>query len=299
MRILVTGKNGQLGKSIQSIVNTQCGIDYIPPGSEFVFVGREELDFTDNQAIIRFFDEMEVDFIVNCAAYTAVDKAEQETTLANQINHLAVKQLAKIAHDQNVGLIHISTDYVFDGSSSQQYSETSLTNPINNYGKTKLAGEQAIQEIMPTNAIILRTSWVYSEYGHNFVETMLRIGKEQDELKVVSDQIGMPTYAADLAKVILAIITNKSYQNKECSTEIFHYSNQGSISWFEFAKEIFNIAQMNCNVSPVTTAQYPTLAKRPKNSTMSNDKIKSYYQIDSVPWKESLGKFIQNYNDRA
>jgi len=299
MRILVTGKNGQLGKSIQSIVNTQCGIDYIPPGSEFFFVGREELDFTDNQAIIRFFDEMEVDFIVNCAAYTAVDKAEQETTLANQINHLAVKQLAKIAQDQNTGLIHISTDYVFDGLSSQQYSETSPTNPINNYGKTKLAGEQAIQEIMPTNAIILRTSWVYSEYGHNFVKTMLRIGKEQDELKIVSDQIGMPTYAADLAKVILAIITSESYQNKECSTEIFHYSNQGSISWFEFGKEIFNIAQMNCNVSPVTTAQYPTLAKRPKNSTMSSDKIKSYYQIDSVPWKESLGKFIQNYNDRA
>ena len=197
MRILVTGKNGQLGKSIHKLVTN------IEQTDDFVFVGREELDLSNENNIARYFENNVFDTIINCAAYTAVDKAEKEVVLANQINHLVVSQLAQIAKNQQAKLIHISTDYVFDGESDKPYIETDETNPINVYGKTKLAGEKALQRIMSTDAIIIRTSWVYSEYGNNFVKTMLRLGKERDELNVVSDQIGSPTYATDLANAIL------------------------------------------------------------------------------------------------
>jgi dTDP-4-dehydrorhamnose reductase len=216
MRILVTGKNGQLGRSIYKIVNTDTKIDNNQSSNEFIFVGREELDLSSKSSISHYFDYHDkFDIIINCAAYTQVDKAEQEVELANQINHLAVKQLANIANEQKAKLIHISTDYVFDGESNKSYTETDETNPINVYGKTKLAGEKALQAVMPMNALIIRTSWVYSEYGNNFVNTMLRLGKERDELNVVSDQIGSPTYANDLAVAILEIIDNKDYQDKK------------------------------------------------------------------------------------
>ena len=225
MRILVTGKNGQLGKSLHKLVSEK------KYDNEFFFVGRRELDLSSQSNINHYFDNNnKFDVIVNCAAYTTVDKAEEEQTLTNQVNHLAVKQLAEITKEQKAKLIHISTDYVFDGESSKPYIETDAVNPINVYGKTKLAGEKALQEVMPTNAIIIRTSWVYSEFGNNFVKTMLKLGKERDELNVVSDQIGSPTYAIDLAEAILKIVHNKNYQNKEQPTEIYHYSNTGEIS---------------------------------------------------------------------
>ena len=294
MRILVTGKNGQLGRSIQKIVGTDTKIDNNQSSNDFIFVGREELDLSSEGNISHYFSNNDkFDIIINCAAYTAVDKAEQEVELANQINHLAVKQLASIANEQQAKLIHISTDYVFDGESNKPYIETDTTNPINVYGKTKLAGEQALKEIMPTDATIIRASWVYSEFGNNFVKTMLRLGKERDELNIVSDQIGSPTYATDLASVILEIIKNKKFREMDQTTQIYHYSNEGEISWHEFTQEIFKIAKIDCKVSPITTQQYPTPAKRPGNTLMNKDKIVGIFSLDTPDWKESLNTCIR------
>ncbi len=287
MRILVTGKNGQLGKSIHKLVaNTEQTDD-------FVFVGREELDLNSESNISHYFDSgNKFDIIINCAAYTAVDKAEEEQDQANQVNHLAVKQLVQIAKNQQAKLIHISTDYVFDGENNKPYTETDATNPINIYGKTKLAGEKVLKKIMPTDAIIIRTSWVYSEYGNNFVKTMLRLGKQRNELTVVNDQIGSPTYATDLANAILKILNNEDFKTKGQSTEIYHYSNEGEISWCEFAKEIFKIAKIDCKVNPIATEQYPTPAKRPKNTLMNKDKIAKTFSVNIPDWKESLNTCI-------
>ena len=282
MRILIAGKNGQLGKSIHKLVaNTE-------QTNDFVFVGREELDLSGADNIISYFNQNNFDIIVNCAAHTAVDKAEEEAVLANQINHLAVEQLAQIAKTQQAKLIHVSTDYVFDGESDKPYAETDETNPINVYGKTKLAGEKALQEIMPTNAIIIRTSWVYSEYGNNFVKTMQRLGKQRDELSVVSDQMGSPTYATDLANAILDTVQNKAFKEAGQGTQVYHYSNVGEISWYEFAKEILKIAKIECKVNPINTEQYPTPAKRPKNTLMNKDKIVETFSVNIADWKESL-----------
>jgi dTDP-4-dehydrorhamnose reductase len=282
MKILVTGKNGQLGKSIHKIVTNNEHAD------EFVFVGREELDLSSTDSITSYFNHNNFDIIINCAAHTAVDKAEEEAVLANQINHLAVTQLAQIAKMQQAKLIHISTDYVFDGEGDKPYTETDETNPINIYGKTKLAGEQALKDIMPTDAIIIRTSWVYSEYGNNFVKTMLRLGQERDELNIVSDQIGSPTYATDLANAILDTMQNKAFKEAGQETQVYHYSNTGEISWYEFAKEIFELVDIQCSASPITTEQYPTPAKRPKNTLMNKDKIAETFSVNIPDWKESL-----------
>jgi dTDP-4-dehydrorhamnose reductase len=295
MRILVTGKNGQLGRSIQKLVNTDTKIDNNQNSNDFIFVGREELDLSSESNISRYFNQNnQFDIIINCAAYTQVDKAEQEVELANQINHLAVKQLANIANKQKARLIHISTDYVFDGESDKLYIETNETNPINVYGKTKLAGEKALQEVMPINAIIIRTSWVYSEYGNNFVSTMLRLGKERDELNVVSDQMGSPTYATDLAGAILEFIKHKEFREVGQTTQIYHYSNEGEISWYEFAKEIFKIARVDFKVNPIKAQQYPMPAKRPRNILMNKDKIVEVFNIKISNWKSSLNTCIIN-----
>jgi len=299
MKILVTGKNGQLGRSIHKLVNTDAKIDNNQYSNDFIFVGRGELDLSSESSIGHYFNNNDkFDIIINCAAYTAVDKAEEEQELANQVNHLAVKQLAGIAKEQKAKLIHTSTDYVFNGESDKPYLETDTANPINVYGETKLAGEQALKEIMPANAIIIRTSWVYSEYGNNFVSTMLRLGKDRDEINVVSDQIGSPTYATDLAEVILKIIGNKEYKNKKQSTEIYHYSNKGKVSWYDFAKEIFKIAGVGCKVNPITTQQYPTPAQRPRNTLMSKDKIIEKFEVEILDWKESLQACIKNIENK-
>jgi dTDP-4-dehydrorhamnose reductase len=288
MRILVTGKNGQLGKSIHKLVTNTEQTD------DFVFVGREELDLSDGNNIAHYFEGNAFDIIINCAAYTAVDKAGEEKDLANQVNHLAVKQLARIAKNQQAKLIHISTDYVFDGESDKPYSETDETNPINVYGRTKLAGEKAIQEFMPIDAIIIRASWVYSEFGNNFVKTMLRLGKEREELNVVSDQIGSPTYATDLANAILDIVKNVAFKGAGHETQVYHYSNEGEISWHEFAKEVFKLKNIHCSVNPIATERYPTPAKRPKNTLMKKDKIAKTFSVNTPDWKESLNICINS-----
>ena len=295
MKILVTGKNGQLGRSIHKLINADTKIDNNQSSNDFIFAGREELNLSSESGISHYFGNNKFDIIINCAAYTAVDKAEEDQELANQVNHLAVKQLAGIAKEQKAKLIHISTDYVFDGESNKPYKETDTTNPINVYGKTKLAGEKALQGIMPTNAIIIRTSWVCSEFGNNFVKTMLKLGQERDEISVVNDQIGSPTYATDLARVILAIVSNKDYQVKEQLTEIYHYSNKGEISWYEFASGIFKIADIDCKVNPIATKQYPTPARRPKNTLMSKSKIKQKFGIKIARWEKSLEFCVNNY----
>jgi len=282
MKILVTGKNGQLGRSIQKFPQNY---DH----HKFTFAGREELDLSSSESISRYFDiHSHFDVIINCAAYTAVDRAEEEEDLANQINHLAVKQLAEFANSQNAKLIHISTDYVFDGKNESLYLESDNPNPINVYGKTKLLGEKAVLEIMSNNAMVIRASWVFSEFGNNFVKTMLKLGSEKNEINVVSDQLGSPTYACDLAKAILHIILNDNFNKKSFPTEIFHFSNLGETSWSDFAKEIFKLANLNCTVTPICTDQYPTPAIRPQNTTLSKEKITSHFRLQIPSWQQSL-----------
>jgi len=281
--ILVTGKNGQLGQSLKALApkNQQY---------QFTFTGRDELDLSDPKKIAAYFEQNTFDLILNCAAYTAVDKAEEQQVLADTINHLAVKQLAEIAQKNDSILIHISTDYVFDGTGHKPYAENAVINPQNIYGATKLKGEQAIQQVA-CDAVIIRTSWVYSEYGNNFVKTMLRLGDERDQLKVIFDQVGTPTYATDLAMSILKIID--SYHNNQTDflqekVSIYHYSNEGVCSWYDFAKAIFQLSNTECAVSPIETKEYPTPAKRPYYSVLNKAKIKRQYQLNIPYWKDSL-----------
>lgn len=290
-RILVTGKNGQLGRSIQSIILNSS------ESANFVFVGRDELDLSDHNMITNYFKDKSFDAIINCAAYTQVDKAEEEQSLANQINHLAVSQLAQITKKLRANLIHVSTDYVFDGENNQPYIESSKTNPINVYGKTKLAGEKVVKEILPTDAIIIRSSWIYSEFGKNFVKSILRLGKDRNEINVVFDQVGTPTYAKDLADTILSILKLlKLKKNKK--TQIYHYSNIGKTSWYEFAKEILKEAQLECKVNPVLSNYNLNLAKRPKNSLMNKSKIIKEFNLNISDFRTSLKSCISILNKR-
>ncbi len=285
-RVLVTGKNGQLGQSIEALIQNY-------PQSDFTFVDRTALDLANSESIECYFNNKTFDVIINCAAYTAVDSAESEPDLANQINHLAVKQLAEIAKQQGAVLIHISTDYVFDGTNHKPYIETDPANPQNVYGHTKLEGEQAMQTINPKGAII-RTSWVYSEFGNNFVKTMLRLGQERDSLNVIFDQIGSPTYATDLAKACLAVIARSN-----SDVAIYHYSNEGVCSWYDFAKAIFEQSDVECAVNPIETKDYPTPAKRPHYSLMNKAKIKQIFGIEIPYWKDSLKVCLQKLQEQA
>lgn len=279
-KILVTGANGQLGRSILKFVPDYNELD-------FTFVTRKELDLSRTESIDDYFRDKEFDVVINCAAYTAVDKAEEEPELANQVNHLAVKQLAQICKKNDISLIHISTDYVFDGQNYKPYIETDDTNPKNIYGKTKLAGERALQEINP-NGIIIRTSWVYSEFGDNFVKTMLRIGKERKSLNVIFDQVGTPTYAGDLAETILNIITHSKFKKQEVRSNVYHYSNEGVASWYDFAIAIFELRNIECEVIAIETKDYPTAAERPQYSLLNKRKIKNNFKLKIPYWKDSL-----------
>ena len=236
--------------------------------------------------------------MVNCAAYTFVDQAEQEKELADQINHLAVRELAEIVKEQKAKLIHISTDYVFNGESKTLYTENDEADPINAYGLTKLNGERAVQEVMANNAVIIRVSWLYSEFGKNFVKTILKAAREGRELRIVSDQIGSPTYASDLAEVVLKLI-DQFYYTKWNKTEIYHYSNEGDISWYVFAKEICKVSGLHCRISPVTTDQYPTSAKRPRHTTMDCRKIVEIMHLPVRNYKDSLQKFLISYEESS
>ena len=277
-----------MGRSFQSILGKKKQIN------NFTFVGRHELDLTNDNNIEKYFDNNHFDVIINCAAYTNVDKAEEETALADQINHLAVLKLSQIASKYKAKLIHISTDYVFDGKSGKPYIEIDKTNPINVYGMTKLKGEEALLKIMPTNAMVIRTSWIYSKYGNNFVNVMLNLGQVKNEINVVNDQIGSPTYADDIANDILKIIDNKNFINTTIPTEIYHYSNLGEVSWYDFAKEIFKIAKLDCKVRPIKTSAYPTPAKRPLNTILNKDKIVKEFEVSLNFWRDSLKKNLTN-----
>jgi dTDP-4-dehydrorhamnose reductase len=286
MKILVIGKDGQLGKSIKKI-STKSG-----KSKNFIFVGRQELNLNNTSKILDYFKDKNFDTIVNCAAYTNVDKAEEEIELSNQINNIAVTELAKIAFAKKIRLIHISTDYVFDGKNHSLYREIDNTNPLNVYGKTKLDGEKAIKKFMPVNGTIIRTSWLYSHYGNNFVQTILQQGLSKKEVFVVNDQIGSPTFANDLAIVILKIINQKNYIVYDDPTNLYHFSNTGDISWYTFTKEIFKIKNINCKVKPVSSLEYPTLAKRPKNSSMDSNKIREKFNLKQSSWNDSLRKYL-------
>lgn len=281
-KILVTGANGQLGSELHAIHT-------LYPQHDFIFADRNTLDLSNLCKLEDYFDDKTFDVIINCAAYTAVDKAESDEELTNTINHHAVSLLAKIAQKKNISLIHISTDYVFDGKSYRPYIETDPTDPQGVYGRSKRDGENAILSVAPENSIIIRTSWVYSSFGANFVKTMLRLGKERDSLGVIFDQVGTPTYARDLASAILEILPQINTQ----SPEIYHYSNEGTTSWYDFALAIFELSGVECNVNPITTDQYPTLATRPYYSLLNKAKIKQEYNIVIPYWKDSLNQCLK------
>ena len=283
--ILVTGSNGQLGSELNSL---SSNYNY-----NFFFVSKETLNITDENDLKNFCETNVITHIINCAAYTAVDKAEDEKVLANNINHIAVKNMASISKELNISLVHISTDYVFDGTNHIPYKEDDSTNPNGIYGQTKLDGEKAIIESNLNNSIIIRTSWVYSSFGNNFVKTMLNLSKKLDTLGVIFDQVGTPTYAKDLAKTILDILPNIKNDN----ATIYNYSNEGSISWYDFAKAIFEISNININVNPIETKDYPTPAKRPNYSILNKSKIKKEFDIMIPYWKDSLEKCLKIMKD--
>lgn len=280
--ILVTGAKGQLGSELKEIINLNPISD-----CSFVFTDIDTLDITDKIAIENFVNENNIELIVNCAAYTAVDKAETETDNATVINSIAPAYLAETAIKHKARLIHISTDYVFDGTGNIPYKEDDETNPRSAYGLTKQGGELAIMNIL-SESIIIRTSWLYSTYGNNFVKTILKYGKERGTLDVVTDQIGTPTYAFDLAKVIIKIIESFYSGITDFKPGIYHYTNEGVCSWYDFAKEILAMSGIACIVNPIETKDYPLPAKRPSYSILNKSKIKSTFNISIPYWKDSL-----------
>lgn len=277
--VLITGSKGQLGSELQERAT------YIP--CNFILTDFEELDISNSTAIASFFKKNSIDYVINCAAYTAVDKAEVEQEQAKKINTKAVQNLAEICASYAIPLIHISTDYVFDGTNHKPYTEDDRVNPQSVYGSTKLEGERIAMSIHP-QTIIIRTSWLYSSYGNNFVKTMIRLGEEKKSLSVIFDQIGSPTYAADLAECILGIIKKIETKKATFKPGIYHYSNEGVCSWFDFAKEIHALSGISCKVSPIETKDYPTPATRPHYSILNKSKIKQTYGIEIPYWKSSL-----------
>lgn len=274
-KILVTGASGQLGSEIKVLAGNY-------PNFDFVFTDIAEFPLDKEQDIIANFNAIQPDIVINCAAYTAVDKAEQDQIIADAINHKAIATLACLCQHSGAKLVHVSTDYVFDGTSPVAYKEDDKPNPKSVYGATKLAGEIACSQNCP-ESIIIRTAWVYSEFGNNFVKTMLRLMTERDSLSVVNDQIGSPTYAADLAQVLLTILDSNKWE-----PGMYHYSNEGEISWYDFASDIKEIAQKKCEITGIPASSYPTPAERPAYSLLDKSKIKAVYGIEPVDYKVSL-----------
>ena len=284
--ILVTGSMGQLGSEIKELASNY--------NYNFFFTTRDDIDITSKDSIKEFCQTNSINVIINCAAYTAVDKAQSDIENADLVNRKAVKKLSIVAKELNIKLIHISTDYVFDGKNFKPYVEEFQTNPQSVYGKTKLDGENELLDINPLNSIIIRTSWVYSYYGNNFVKTMLRLGKEKEELGVIFDQVGTPTYAKDLAITILNIVP----QIENSKVEIYNYSNEGVLSWYDFAKEIMKMAKLNCKIKAIETYQYPTPAKRPHFSLLNKSKIKSKFNLEIPYWKDGLDDCLKRLGER-
>jgi dTDP-4-dehydrorhamnose reductase len=273
--IVVTGANGQLGQELQRLAKSF-------PAYSFHFFSRTELNIADAAGVQRVFWDLKPAYCINCAAYTAVDKAESEQEAAYSINAEGTKNLAVAANENSAGFIHISTDYVFNGRGEHPYQEDEPTDPVNLYGASKLKGEEAALAANP-ESIVIRTSWVYSSFGNNFVKTMLRLMQSRTEISVVADQTGSPTYAADLAEAILNIIAGDKWKGG-----IYHYSNEGVITWYEFAAAIQQYTHLNCTVHPIATEQYPTPARRPKYSVLNKEKIQQTFGLGLQPWKSSL-----------
>ncbi len=284
--ILVTGSNGQLGSEIRELSSNYS--------YTFFFTDRNNIDIASKDSIKAFCHTNNINVIINCAAYTAVDKAESDELNADLVNRKAVKKLALVSSELNIKLIHISTDYVFDGRNFKPYCEEFQTNPQGIYGKTKLDGENEMRDINPKNSIIIRTSWVYSSFGNNFVKTILRLGREKESLGVIFDQVGTPTYARDLALTILDIIPKITNEK----VEIHNYSNEGVLSWYDFAKEIMRMAKLDCKINPIQTFEYPTPAKRPHFSLLNKSKIKSTFNIEIPFWKDSLDECLKTMGER-
>lgn len=280
-KVLVTGANGQLGQCLKELSVLYSSI-------EFKFTSSQELDITNKKNIELFFTNSVYDYCINCAAYTAVDVAETDQEKAKAVNVHGVENLSEVCKANNTTLLHVSTDFVFDGNKNSPYAEEDDINPLSVYGQTKLDGEYKIQDVL-TRFFIIRTSWLYSEYGNNFMKTMLRLGKQRTELSVVGDQIGTPTYAKDLAEVLLKIIIddNQNYG-------IYHYSNKGEISWYDFAKEIFAISANNIKLNKIPSSAYPTPAVRPAYSVLSKEKIVENLKITIPNWKKSLKQALGN-----
>ncbi len=290
MKLLVTGSEGQLGSELKELSENY-------PEWEFLFTDVDSLDITNEKAVDVFFRKNKPSYLVNCAAYTAVDKAETDTQAAHQLNAIAPGILARISKLYNTGFLHISTDYVYDGLAYKPYDEFDAVNPEGVYGKTKLAGERLVRSTYP-NAVILRTSWLYSAHGRNFVKTMLLLGQERKELSVVYDQIGTPTYALDLAKTVLTVAEVYQRNPEDAVPGIYHYSNEGVASWYDFAKTIFELTDNHCKVLPVLTKDYPTPAKRPHYTVLNKSKIKTTFNLNIPYWKESLKVCIDKIQNK-
>jgi dTDP-4-dehydrorhamnose reductase len=282
MVILVTGAKGQLGQSLQFIAPNY-------PELEFVFCDSTKLDITNLNTIEQLFNKVKPHFCINAAAYTAVDKAESEPEKAHLINVVGAKNLAEVCKECDTILLHVSTDFVFDGTKNSPYTEEDIPNPTGVYGQTKLEGEKAIQETWEKHFII-RTSWVYSQFGNNFMKTMLRLASERDKLTVVNDQIGTPTNAVDLAEVLIKICTSIFHLPFSNFFGIYNFSNEGQCSWYDFAKKIFEYNNININLEPIPTTSFPTPAKRPAYSVLDKKKIKDTFGIEIKNWETTLKK---------
>ena len=290
MNILVTGSNGQLGSEIKEIASNYKHFS-------FFFMDLPTLDICNRSQLDVFFLENKINTVINCAAYTAVDKAEEDEWIAEKVNFEGVSNLVNAVAKVNGKLIHISTDYVFDGNSFLPYQETDEVNPIGVYGKTKRRGEMAVIN-SDVDGIVIRTSWLYSVYGNNFLKTMLRLGNERDELRVVFDQVGTPTNASDLAKTCLEILSSKTLDRICSKGKIYHFSNEGVASWYDFAFAIMKLGELNCKVKPIETKDYLTPAKRPHFSVLNKTKIKNDFSIEIPNWKDSLAICISKLNKK-
>ncbi len=284
MKILVTGSNGQLGSELQQLAPTMDGMD-------FLFTDVDTLDICNKVAIEEFLANQPVDFIINCAAYTAVDKAEDDIEQCYAINRDAVRNLGEVAASIGCKVIHVSTDYVFNGKAYRPYTEDMQIAPNTIYGKSKAEGEEELLRVC-MDAVILRTSWLYSAFGNNFVKTMLKLGKERETLSVIYDQIGTPTYAADLAVVILEIVRQAIEDESTFKTGTYHFSNEGVCSWYDFAVAIHRLAGITCDVRPIESSAYPAKAPRPFYSVLNKAKLKATFHIPIAHWQDSLGKCI-------
>ncbi|GFR97568.1 dTDP-4-dehydrorhamnose reductase [Elysia marginata] len=278
-RIWVSGEGGQLASEIKELSTSHS--------EAFFFTRSSVLDISNERDVTHFVDQQGIDTIINCAAYTQVDKAEEEIARARHTNAHAVELLANISKERDIKLIHFSTDYVFDGIQSHPYTENDQPNPQSVYGQTKLEGENAIRKVAPQRAAIIRTSWLYSSYGQNFIKTILKLAKERGHLQVVSDQLGAPTYAADLAECTLTLLPHIAR-----GVEVFHYANSGSTSWYNYTQKAVKIARLNCQIEPILTKDYPTVAPRPAYSLLDTSKIRKRLGIAVPRWEESLLKCL-------